>query len=61
MLRLALTALLLAGPLFGFTADSPRARGQAAPGSSASATNLPNDCPCAGECGVAEQALLRDE
>lgn len=25
------------------------------------AANLPTDCPCAGECGMAEQALLRDE
>ena len=31
------------------------------PGSNPGASSLPTDCPCAGECGMAEQARHRDE
>jgi len=34
---------------------------EAPPGSNPGASSLPTDCPCAGECGMAEQTRHRDE
>lgn len=77
MLRFSFTALVLAGTLFGIAADSPQAgpgsasrQPLASPdsgqpgvpaGSGLHASSLPTDCPCAGECGMAEHTIHRDE
>ena len=77
MLRFSFTALVLTGALFGIAADSPQAgagstaqpalasSAHSQPGRAAGvgdhAASLPTDCPCAGECGMAENVRHLDE
>ena len=77
MLRFSFTALVLTGALFGIAADSPQAGAGStaqpalaspahlqpggAVGGGEHAASLPTDCPCAGECGMAENVRHLDE